>query len=406
MALYTQLRERGMSHLEASYHARDLLDFSMQGSWPAFRFLTQTVPFLNARVQGLYKLGRDGILPTTRVFYNTITGKPIEQTDKQKAAAFTTVTLAVVGATIALYAAFQDDEEFQKRDAWDRDNFWWFKLPGMDYAFRIPKPFEIGAIATLVERSIEQIADSGAEGKQFRDSIERMFVDTFAFNLPQFVKPMVDLYSNKDSFTGAPIESAGMERLSKAERISDNTTPLAKLLGGAANLALPEKLEVSPVQMDYAIKAYFGWLGGSVAWASKFAVAPFNDGEYPSEKWVDTASIGFVRSLPANQSRYVTSFYEYNKKISQAYADMRHYAELGQAEKVQAILEEKGDEIGMAKFYDKTSKNMANIRKQIRVITQDPTMSGEEKREAIDRMKELLSTLAQQAEEARKSMKR
>jgi hypothetical protein len=37
--------------------ARDLLDFSMQGSWPAFRFFTQVVPFMNARIQGLYKLG-------------------------------------------------------------------------------------------------------------------------------------------------------------------------------------------------------------------------------------------------------------------------------------------------------------------------------------------------------------
>lgn len=84
MALYNQMRERKLTHLQASFAARDLLDF-MQGSWPAFRLVTQVVPFMNARVQGLYKLGRDGVTPTARVLYNTVTGKPIEQTDKQKA---------------------------------------------------------------------------------------------------------------------------------------------------------------------------------------------------------------------------------------------------------------------------------------------------------------------------------
>jgi len=406
MALYQQMRDKGMSHLEASYYARDLLDFSMQGSWPAFRILTQTVPFLNARVQGLYKLGRDGILPTSRVFYNTITGKEIQQTDKQKAAAFTTVTGAVALASLALYFAFKDDEDYKRRDDWDRDNFWWFKLPGMEYALRVPKPFEIGAFGTIAERTAEQIFDQGAEGKQFEDSLKRMVVDTFAFNLPQFVKPLVDLYANKDSFTGSPIESAGMERLSKAERMTDQTSPLAIALGGVANIFLPEKAEMSPVQVDYAIKAYFGWLGGTIAWSSKFAVQPFRDGEYPAEKWVDVTSVGFIKSLPATQSRYVTSFYENSKEISQAYADMRHYAELGQADKVEQIITERGDKIAMAKFYDKTAKNMANIRKQIQLISADTEMSADDKRNRIDDLKILIIQAAEQAEEVRKSMKK
>jgi hypothetical protein len=360
---------------------------------------------LNARAQGLYKLGRDGILPTSRVFYNSITGKQIDQDDKQKAISFSIVTGATTMATLALYLAFSDDEEFQRRDDWDRDNFWWFKLPGMEYALRVPKPFEIGAIGTLAERTLEQIIDSGAEGKQFKDSISRMLFDTFAFNLPQIFKPLVDIYANKDSFTNAPIESAGMERLSKAERATDNTSALAKLLGGVANIALPEKAEVSPVQMDYAIKAYFGWLGGTIAWASNYAVAPFKNGEYPDQKWSEKVSLGYLRELPATQSRYVQSFYEYNRKFNQALADMRHYAAIGEQAKVQQILQERGDEIGMAKLYDNVSKQMARIRQQISLVTNDKTMSGEDKREAIDRMKLLISDLAKQAEDARKMMK-
>jgi len=316
------------------------------------------------------------------------------------------VTSAVVLASLALYFAGKDDEEFKKRDAWDRDNFWWFKLPGMEYALRIPKPFEIGAFGTIAERVAEQIFDEEAEGKQFENTLRRMISDTFSLNpMPQMFKPLVDLYSNKDSFTGAPIESAGMERLSKEERKTDNTSPLAMAVSGISNLFLPTKAEMSPVQAEYAIKAYFGWLGGTIAWASKHAMSPFNEGAYPSEQWVAIASGGFIKSLPATQSEYVTSFYENAKGISEAFADMRHYAAIGDSAKVQAILEEKGDKVALAKLYDNTSKQMAKIRQYIRIYTEDTSMSAEDKRENIDRMKLLLIDLAKNAESVRKSMK-
>jgi len=422
MALYTQMRDKGMSHLEASFNARDLLDFSMSGSWPAFRQVAQVIPFLNARVQGLYKLGRDGITPTTRVAYNTITGKSLwdvdEQgkltekgerqklTDQQKAASFSIVTASVCLASLALYFAFKDDDEFKKRDEWDRDNFWWFKLPGMDYALRVPKPFEIGAFGTLAERIAEQVFDKEAEGKQFEDSLKRMVTDTFAVNLPQIAKPLVDLYANKDSFTGAPIESAGLERLSKQERTTDTTSPLAIALGGLSSVMPFTGEGMSPVQMDYAIKAYFGWLGSAIAETSHYAVMPFKEGAYPDSKWVDRASVGLVKSLPSNQSKFATAFYESNKEISQAMADMRHYAAIGDTEKVIKIMREKGDKIALAKTYDRQSKVMAQIRQQISVITNDKTMDGAAKRKEIDRMKELISMVAEQTESLRKSLKK
>ena len=405
MALYNQLKAKGYDHLQASFYARDLLDFSMQGSWPAFRLAAQTIPFLNARVQGLYKLGRDGITPTGRVLYNTITGKEIEANDAQKARSFGYTTLAVAMASMLLYLAFKDDEEYQKREAWDRDNFWWFRLPGMDAAVRVPKPFEIGAFGTMAERVLEQIVDQGAEGKAFGDSMFRMLTDTFAINpIPQVIRPLVDIYANKDAFTGAPIESAGMERLSKQERATDATSPIAQALGGLSSI-FGDKLSFSPVQVDYAIKAYFGWLGGTATQASVYATLPFRDGAYPDIKVMDKVSQGFLKSLPSDQSRYVTTFYENNKEINQAYADMRHYAELGDTEKVKKILEDKGDKVLLNKMYDKTAKEMANVRSQIRVISNDKNLDGTTKREMIDNMKQILSMLAEQAESTRKSLK-
>jgi hypothetical protein len=416
MALYNQLKEtvnpetnKNYTHLEASFYARDMLDFSMQGAWPAFRLVTQVVPFLNARVQGLYKLGRDGIIPTSRVIYNSVTGKPDESTasDKKRAEQFSVVMGAVALASLMLYMAFKDDEEFKKREQWDRDNFWWFKLPGMEAAFRVPKPFEIGALGTVAERVAEQIMDQGVEGKVFGQSLSRMMTDTFAINpTPQMFKPLIDLYSNKDSFTGAPIETAGMERLSKAERIAERTSPLAIGLSKVSNVFLPESMEVSPVQTDYTIKAYLGWLGGTISATSHYAVQPFSKSAYPDANWTETMSMGFIKSLPATQSKYVTAFYENNKEISQAYADMRHFAQLGEADKVQEILKEKGDKIAMAKFYDNASKDMSKMRQAIQAIRNDENMSGAQKKEEIDRMKIIIGEIAKQMEDARIMVKK
>ena len=414
VALYKQMVEKGYSHLEASFAARDLMNFSAQGSSNAIRFVSATVPFFNARLQGLYKIGRDGILPTSRVFYNTVTGKEMwdgKGTDIQKAKAFTAVTGATMLASIALYMANKDDKDFQKREQWDRDAFWWGKVPGTDVAIRIPKPFEIGALATLVERSLEQMVDKGAETKRFTDSLSRMVWQTFSMNpVPQFVKPMVDVYANVNPFTGAPIETAGMEKLSKQERKVDSTSPIAVALGGVSHFmsgVTGEAGELSPIQVDYMIRAYMGWLGGTITATSSQAIKPFNNGVYPSTDWTKQMSLGFVESLPSNQSTYMTDFYQNNQLMQQSYADMRHYATLGQTDKVLEILKEKKDEVGMAKFYDATSKQLANIRKQILLISNPSytAMDSDQKKQEIDRLKLLMSETARQAEEARKSIK-
>ena len=412
IALYKQLMESGKTHLEASFAARDLLNFSASGSSNAIRFVAATVPFFNARVQGLYKLGRDGVLPTARVFYNTVTGKEIEQTDAQKAKSFTSVTGAVALASIALYLANKDDEDFKKREQWDRDAFWWGKIPGTDIAIRVPKPFETGAIATLVERTVEQMVDKDVETTRFTDALGRMVWQTFSMNpVPQLFKPMVDIYANKNPFTSAPIESAGMERLSKQERKTDSTSPIAVALGSvskAMTAITGDAGELSPIQIDYMIRAYMGWLGGTIAASSTSAVRAFDNGVFPETDKTKLLSLGFIESLPTNQSTYMTDFYQNNQKIQQAYADMRHYSELGQSEKVLEILQEKGNEISLQKFYDKTSKNLANIRRQIQQVSNPEytAMTGEEKKEEINRLKQLMSTVAEQAETTRKLIKR
>jgi hypothetical protein len=95
--------------------------------------------------------------------------------------------------------------------------YWYIRI-GNDQFF-IPKPFEVGAIATVAERGLEQMVNDSKDGKLFIERMGHVVMDTFAFNpTPQMIKPMIDLYANKDSFTGRDIETMGMDSVSKINR--------------------------------------------------------------------------------------------------------------------------------------------------------------------------------------------
>lgn len=356
-ALYEQLRKKGMGHAEASLAARDLLDFSMGGTFAAVRFLTQTVPFANARIQGLYKLGRAAKENPKRMGY---------------------VVGAVALASLALLTAYHDDDDWKKREDWDRDTYWWFKVGGV--AFRIPKPFEIGAIGTLAERSAELLFDKEMDGQRFGQRLGKMVGDTFAMNpVPQMFKPLIDLYSNKDSFTGRPIESMGMERLRTEDRFTARTSEIAKLIGQAGAM--------SPVQIDHLIRGYFGWLGATSVKAADEILRLGENNPRPAMQLRDTFLIGnFVETLPTGSSRYVTAMYEQAKEIEEAYASWRNYLKMGDAEKAAEIFEDEKDKISRYRAAQRAKAEMTRINAKVRQVEANESLSSEEKRARLDRL--------------------
>jgi hypothetical protein len=369
-ALYKKLAADGMSHQEASFQARDMMDFSLQGSWTAVRFLTQVVPFMNARLQGLYKLGRAAKDDPKRLGY---------------------VVGAVSLASIALLLAYQDDEEWKKREDWDRDNFWWFRIG--DTAFRIPKPFEIGALGTIAERSVEYVVSNEMTGKRFGERMKAMVADTFALNpVPQAFKPMVDLYANKDSFTGRAIESRSMEHLSKSERAGVNTSLVAKVGGKAADVT-----GLSPVQIDHLIKGYFGWLGSHAAMTVDLMARPFDNNAKPGMRLQDL-TMGFSADLPAQQSRYLNDFYKQARAVQEVMGDLKHARQSGDLERMREIQTTERQKIALHRMYDQTERHIGKINTQIRLTEGNARLSGEEKRERLDRLGAVRNALAKRVE--------
>lgn len=379
-ALYERLRAKGLSHAEASFQARDLMDFSMSGKWETVRFLAQTVPFLNARLQGLYKLGRAAGEDPRR---------------------FAAMAGAVSMASLGLLAAYADDDDWKKREDFDRDNFWWFKIG--DKAFRIPKPFEVGAIGTVAERTAELMMSEEMTGKRFGQRISDMVFNTFAMDpTPQAIKPFLDVYANKDSFSGRAIEGMADERLRPQDRYNERTSEVARLLGSwglpdPVRLAKGEYSGLSPKQVDFLLRGYFGWLATVSTSATDAIARPMLDrGERPAMRLRDTFVAGnFVEELPTGSSRYVTTMYEQAKDVEQAWASYQAAIKSGDVELARSIQEEEGPKLRSRMAINAAKQQMAELGQRAKKIDGDRLLSAEAKRERLNEIEQRRNAIAE-----------
>lgn len=384
VALYHQMMKPGpnqATRAEALFAARDMMDFTMMGRWPVIRGLAQTVSFFNARLQGMYKLGKSA---------------------RENKARFFGVTMAIALASVALMAWQKDDPDWQKIDDYDRDNYWWFKIGKV--WFKIPKPFEVGAIGTLAERGMERIIDSKEmDNKRLAARLGFMISQTFAMNpTPQAIKPWVDLYANKDSFTGRAIEPDAI----KAERPKDRATPLttegAILLG---QLGIPNPFEgvkgnyepLSPVQLDFLLKGYLGWVGTSIAAAFDWAIRPAMDrGARPAMSLKDTFFLGnFLETIPTNNSRYVTKFYDQAKATEEAYQSFMSAVRKGDQAGADKVKAEEGDNIMRGKMATAQARALGKSMGEIKAIQADKNLTADEKRMKIDAATQRRNELAE-----------
>lgn len=390
---YKQGLARGEDPLRAAFESKSIVDFSAQGAWPAIRFLVQVVPFLNARIQGLSKLSQ--AVPKGR-------GDLASGTQGRRFMA----QLALVGmASAVLYLAYKDDEDFKRREEWDRDSYWWFKLPGTDVAFRYPKPFEIGAMGTMFERMVEQIADDDVHGELFAERMMHMFTETFSFNpVPQVFKPWLDIYSNKDPFTKRPIESLGMQRLSPEERRRVWTTQTSIGISTALSKIGWDKVELSPVQVEHLIGATFGWGATAVIRGVDMVLRPALDmPDRPEPQLQEYGIVGrFLRENPERFSKYTTMMFEQVQEMREAYADVRHYQSLGDQESAMEKARENKDLLVWRRGFERVVKQHSLLRKRLDAVMRDPSMGPVEKRIKANRINQIMQRTSRMIVEAKR----
>jgi len=294
--------------------------------------------------------------------------------------------------------------DFKEREEWDRDAYWWFKLPGSGLQFRIPKPFEVGALGTLAERLVEQVVDDEVHGELFAERLAHMLKETFAFSaVPQLFQPMLDIYSNKDPFTKRPIESMSMERLSPTERRSVWTSQTAIAASVAMDKISWGKVVLSPVQVEYIVRGYLGWIGSTSLGVMDMVSRPLAGAPgRPSWQIQDYPVVGrFVRENPTKHSKYVTLFYEQLKEIQQAAADINAAKRLQDFGKAQSLREKHKDLLKDKTSYTRTQRQMNQLSNRMKILQKDRAMDSDAKRRKLDELTTQRNQLARRIVELR-----
>lgn len=324
MAVYNAVLKRTGSEAAARQAAIEVLNFSRRGGNPLWKVVTASIPFLNARIQGL-----DVIYRSFRGQYTPYEGLEDRSVAQKRAL----MRGAMLAATTGVYfMLMSDNEEYKKTRREVRDDNWLIPAPvlGDKVMLKIPIPFEIGMLFKAVPETFLNFMFGDMDARGFRDSLVRQVnnstnIDVTGF---QIVKPLIDISQNKNSYTGKDIVPYWVnEKTEAAEQYDERTTAISKALGGAIN--------VSPMKLDYLVGGYGGSLGLSL-----FLTADKILREVIGDKTAGTrADYTNVNNIPAIRrffldagtagSRQQQEFYELKDEVDKMTATLNKIEESG-----------------------------------------------------------------------------
>jgi hypothetical protein len=380
--LYEKLIKEGKSQAEAAYQARDMMNFSMRGDAAAIRFMAEVVPFMNARVQGLYKLYRAAKEDPKGVLLRG--------------------ALLTMG-TMALYGMNRDDDRYKDLAEWDKDSNYHFWIG--DSHFRIPKPFELGAIFSTIPERMALLLEGTDQGKQTWDAAKRMIGDTFAMNpVPQLFLPLAEDWANKETFYNRPIVGQGLQRLPNELQYTSDTSAVAKAVTGAmpswvkGTPVIGDAL-TSPVRMEHLVNGYFGTIGSYMLGASDAVVRQFDDKPNPSLRTDQIPVIKrFFRESPELSTKWATEFYDMKDQTDKLYSAISTLRKQGDVDGAMKIATENRGQLSARTRLNAIDKQLTQVRQQMQKVQQSPTMAPVEKRRRLDELIDRRNQISRRAE--------
>jgi hypothetical protein len=377
-ATYKARRKAGDSHetatTAAAFESKDVMDFTLRGSSPVYQFMADVLPFFNARVQGLYRLGR---------------------ANPKRLAAY---GMLMMVASLALAWANEDNDEYNELPDWDKDNYWHFWIGGEH--FRLPKPFELGvAFATIPER-IQRYIRGQDTGKKVASRVAHDIVEQFAFDpVPQAIRPGLNVAMNRDTFRDRPIESVADTKKQPAQRYSALTSPAAVALAQAGE-PVANATGLGPKKLEYLVNAYFGTVGAYALGLADLAVAAMDSKPpAPARRLDDLPMVReFYRMDPARATVYEQDLYALRTEVDEIYATVRDKAKKGDTEGAVALARQEATKLALRPQVQSATELLQDLNKKRDAIYADKKMTPQKKREEVDKI------LAQKALISRKVM--
>lgn len=344
---------KSLTPQQAAIEARDItIDFSRIGK--NTKTANRVVAFFNAAVQGADKL--------RRVWKEDPVGASIR------------ATLFVTIPTVALWQLNKDNPEYQELPQYVKDTYW--ILPSGDHLIKIPKPFELGVLyGTSVERMLQWMDDKerGRRGIGFKGYGERVADVLTPSVMPTAFIPIAEWAANYSFWRQKSIVPQAQQDLPDALQYGQNTSAVAKGIGSLFN--------VSPYKVDNTIRGY----GGNLATLGLTAIdaATGETANRPAKRWYEMPEINKFTATP----------YQGSNSVQRVYDDFDAQNKLFNEAK---ITKQKPEDFDVRQFgkLKEAREQLTKLSRASKAIMNNENISGEQKREQLDRFNVLKANIA------------
>lgn len=357
---FSRALEAGDNPRHAAYKAREIsVDWSMKGDSKALGVAFDTVMFLRAAMVSMDRVFR---------------GVAHDQNRGAIAAKAGLIGLA----SAALYLMNRGDPRYDDMEDWKKDAFW-HVFAGSEH-FMIPKAFEVGAIGTLAERTVERTLDTDPAG--LGKDAARVIGNVFGLNWkPQIIAPLYDQATNSQGLTRAKIETPGMDNVEPFLRSKPTTSETLKA-AGMATRNLPEALQVNPVRAEALVKGYFN------SWATYGLMASdaiFFGDKKPAMRADEMPVVKkFYAQEPPKSTKFDREFYDMLGEAKRLQGTLRELDKMGRPEI--ADEKERSPFAGEAKPLERAQQNIKVINSEMMKTHRDKSLTPDEKRQRIDEL--------------------
>jgi hypothetical protein len=368
--------KNGLSEVEADLMTMESMNFYKRGLSPTVQYANRLIPFMNAQIQGLNVLAKAmrGNMPfeerqrIQRKFWNNA------------------VMLFGVGLVYAF--AMDDDETFKNAKPRDKYTNFFVNLPGVSEPIKVPLPYESGWFFSAAVALADAMKEE-TNGKQQLKALKDIFLSSVpgysSLFMPQAIKPLLEVFTNKNFFSGQNIESVAMQNRSPEERFNTATTEAAKAMG--------KVLPLSPIQIEHLARGYFGTAPLALMSVASGFMRDESKGEAPDRRLSETPILGTVF-----QKKYggadADTMYAFAKEATQRAASLKAIQKSGTPEEYREYLASHRTEIALAPMARNFETLMGRIRTQEDVVRKRKDLSGEEKRARLDQLDKVKQDLA------------
>ena len=383
------LKDTGGDMTSAIVEGIEVINFGRKGANPIVRYLTATIPFLNARIQGLDVLARGGT--------GTVTGRTIQA---KRRLSFYLRALMLVGVTAAYHMSKGDEEEnpwWYNAKEHEKDNYW--ILPptifGVDTGPETPAirwmiPFEVGVLFKVVPERIMQLIDGQTDFREATRSALRHTTSTFNFlPVPQWMLPALETTINYDFFRGRPIVTYWQNKNEAWLADPEYTSPLAIEM----SRALDEKVGYrwSAEKIDHLLRGYTGTLGSYALMAADSIMRNATGMPVRSQRRLDQQPV-LGRFLQQQEGRGpVETFTELSKELDIFVQTLNSLMDSDDYKRVDEYrMSREGLEIYKENIKS-VKEELQGLRKFRSEVQQDRGVSAERKREKLTEIDRLMN---------------